>query len=104
MTTSLPETCCARLPASALPWLAPLRAATELRVLLRGDEAWLYWPTGNADLARTVLALDGAELFTRLEGQWFPLGRCLPSFDVPSVEEARPLSGVLSPVPVEPVP
>jgi hypothetical protein len=103
MTASLADTCCARLPRQALPWLAPLRACTELRVLLRGDEAWLYWPAGDSELARTLLALDGAELFARRDGQWFAPGRHLPCFDVPPPDEARALGGVLAPIPVEPV-
>src|SRR5262249_40474247 len=35
--------------------------------------------------------------------QWFPFGRHLPSFDVPAADDARPLAGILSPAPVEPV-
>ena len=101
--TALADTCCACLPADALPWLAPLRACTELRVLLRDDRAWLFWPAGDTELAHTLLAIDGAELFARREGQWFAPTRCLPAFGVPSDDEARPLGGVLSPVPVEPV-
>src|SRR5690349_846951 len=34
MTAPLADTCCARLPRESLPWLAPLRACPELRVLL----------------------------------------------------------------------
>jgi hypothetical protein len=102
MTVSLAETCCARLGAAALSRLAPLRACPELRVLLRGDEAWLYWPAGDAELARTLLALDGAELFAWREGQWFRPGRHLPCFEVPPGDEARPLWSVLSPAPFEP--
>jgi hypothetical protein len=104
MSAPLSDTGCARLPAGALPWLAPLRARAGLRVLLRDEEAWLYWPAGDAELARTVLALEGAELFARRGGQWFGPGRHLPSFDVPPPDEARPLSAVLSPEPVEPIP
>src|SRR4051794_10870548 len=104
MTTPLAEISCARLPREALPWLAPLRACTDLRVLLRDEEAWLYWPAGDAEMARTILALDGAELFARRQGQWFAPSRHLPAFDIPSPDEARPLASVLTPVPVEPVP
>jgi hypothetical protein len=104
MTAPLADTCCARLPRESLPWLAPLRACPELLVLLRGDETWVWWPAGDAELARTLLALDGAELFAWREGQWFRTGCRLPCFDVPSPDEARPLSAVLSPAPVDAVP
>jgi hypothetical protein len=104
MPAPLSDTCCARLPATALPWLAPLRACAGLRVLLRGDEAWLFWPAGDAEVAHTLLALDGAELFGLRQGQWFAPGRHLPAFDVPSPDEAGSLAAVLSPEPVEPLP
>jgi hypothetical protein len=103
MTPSLADTSCARLPRAALPWLAPLRACTELRVHVRGDEAWLFWPAGDAELARTLLAVDGIELFAADNGRWFQPGRHLPSFDVPAANDACPLCAVLSPAPVEPV-
>jgi hypothetical protein len=103
MTTPLADTSCARLPRAALPWLAPLRACTDLRVLLRGDEVWVFWPAGDAELARTLLAVDGAGLFAARAGLWFSPGRSLPSFDVPSGDEARLLWTVLSPAPIEPV-
>jgi hypothetical protein len=103
MTTPLADTSCARLPRAALPRLAPLRACTDLRVLLRGDEVWAFWPAGDAELARTLLAVDGAGLFAARDGLWFSPGRSLPSFDVPSADEARPLWTALSPAPIEPV-
>jgi hypothetical protein len=75
-----------------------------LRVLLCGDDVWLSWPAGDAELPRTLLAIEGAELYGSSEGQWFQPSRHMPSFDVPRLDDARPLSSVLSPAPVEPVP
>ncbi len=104
MTAALADTSCARLPAEALARLAPFRAVTHLRILLRPDAVWLFWPADDAELARALLALDGAELLVRREGLWFRHGQHLPAFDVPAEDDARPLAGVLSPAPVESCP
>jgi hypothetical protein len=104
MMPRLADTSCARLSTEALPRLAPFRALAHLRILVLHDAVWLFWPAGDADLARSLLALDGTQLFTHRDGLWFPSGRHLPSFDVPAEDDARALAGVLSPAPVEPIP
>jgi MoxR-vWA-beta-propeller ternary system domain bpX2 len=104
MTVTLAECCCARLPAAMLPHLAPLRATPELCARIDGGNLWLFWPTGDAVLTRTLLALDGIELFGQCEGRWYRPGQHLPVFDVTSGEPARPLSSVLTPAAIEPLP
>jgi hypothetical protein len=103
VSSDLGECCRARLPASALAELAPLRATPGLRALVRGDALWLSWPAGEAELARLILALDGAELYLQREGRWHRPGSALPSFAVPEDDEARPLSSLLTPAATEPV-
>jgi hypothetical protein len=104
MSDPLADFCRARLPAAALASLGPLRATPELRALIRGDELWLLWPPGEPELARTILALNGAELFGLREGNWHRPGASLPSFNVPDEDDARPLSSLLTPAPFEPIP
>jgi hypothetical protein len=98
----LAEVCCACLPAGGLPWLAGLRAHPELRVLLRGERAWAFWPAGDLAVTRCLLAARGAELFARRDGLWFRPGAHLPAFGVPDPAGARPLAGLLVPEPVRP--
>jgi hypothetical protein len=104
MKASLADTCCARLPAAALAHLGALRACPELRALAAGEHLWLFWPAGQAELARAILAVGGAELLLHHEGSWRRFGVHLPAFDVPDPEQARPLSALLFPAQVRPVP
>jgi hypothetical protein len=101
MNTPLSEFCCARLDAGSLARLGPLRAA-DVRARVEGDDLWLFWPEGEPELARVVLALDGAELFARRDGNWHRAGGHLPAFGVPSPEPARPLSSLLTPLAADP--
>ena len=103
MSDPLSEACRARLPVGVLPALAPLRATPDLRALVRGEELWLFWPQGEPELVRAILALDGAELFCPREGSWHRPGMHLPSFGLPDEGESRPLSSLLTPAPAEPI-
>ncbi len=103
MTGQLAETCCARLPAAALAHLAALRARADLSGFVAADSLWLFWPSGNIDLSRAILAIDGAELFLRRGREWYRPGEHLPVFRIPKAEDARPLSALLFPSPVSPV-
>jgi hypothetical protein len=103
MTDPLTDTCCACLPATALPHLGPLRACGHLSALREGERLWLFWPAGETELARAILAIGGAELFLRRGSTWHRPGEHLPVFHVPDSREARPLSSILFPAPVTPV-
>jgi hypothetical protein len=104
MTTHLADVCCARLAPAALGHLGGLRARPGVAVLSGPAGLWLFWPAGDEELAREVLALEGAELYLRRDGQWRRPGLHLPVFDVPDPSGARPLSAGLFPAPVQPLP
>jgi hypothetical protein len=104
MTDALASTSCARLPAASLGRLGALRACPDLRALAAGEHLWLFWPAGQAELARAILAVGGAELLSHEAGTWRRLGAHLPAFDVPDPAQARALSSLLFPAPVTPVP
>jgi hypothetical protein len=65
-----------------------------------GDGLWLFWPAGQVEIARRVLALAGAEIFLQEKGILHRPGECLPVFHVPEATAARPLSALLFPSPV----
>jgi hypothetical protein len=96
----LADVCCARLRAADLAHLGALRAHADLRALFRDGELWLFWPAGDADLARALLAIGGCALYASAGGVWRRPGASLPAFDVPDAAGARPLSSVLFPAPV----
>jgi hypothetical protein len=102
MSSPLDEICCAALPAAALPVLAGLRTRPDVRVLVSGEKAWVYWPAGEDEVLRRVLPVRGVALFARRSGHWFPPGASLPVFDVPDPGPAQPLLTVLTPAPVQP--
>jgi hypothetical protein len=100
----LADTSCACLPATALAHLGALRACEHLSALREGERLWLFWPAGDIELARAILAVGGAALFLRRDSVWYRLGEHLPVFHVPDSRAARPLSSLLFPAPVTPVP
>ncbi len=103
MTNELTNTCCARLPVTALPHLGALRACEQLAALQQDECLWLFWPAGDAELAQAILAVEGSELFARHESGWHRLGEHLPVFHVPDSPDVRPLSALLFPAPVTPI-
>jgi hypothetical protein len=68
--------------------LADLRGRAQMRVTLAAGRAWIWWQADSdvtPDLvARRIMPLEGAELFTRRGGQWYRLGERLPAFGIPS--------------------
>jgi MoxR-vWA-beta-propeller ternary system domain bpX2 len=102
MPTPLDDAGCACLPLDGLPHLGVLRGRADVRVLVRAGLVWAYWPPGDANVARLLLALAGAQLFCRRAGLWYRPGQCLPTFDVPGEDGAEPLAHVLFPAPVRP--
>ncbi len=103
MTKRLTNTCCACLPSTALAHLGALRACEHLTALQEGEHLWLFWPAGEVELARAILAVEGSKLFLHSESGWHRLGEHLPVFHVPHSREPRPLSALLFPAPVTPV-
>jgi hypothetical protein len=103
MSDRLANTCCARLPSTALAHLGALRAFEHLSALQEGETLWLFWPAGDIELARAILAVEGSELLLGGESGWHRLGERLPVFHVPHSLDARPLSALLFPAPVSPV-
>jgi hypothetical protein len=102
MTPHAVEACCARLSADALPFLAELRVRTDVRVLLEGTTAWVFFLAGDREVLHRVLAAEGAQLFEGRAGHWYQPGCHLPTFEVPDSEGARSLLGQLTPAPVSP--
>jgi hypothetical protein len=98
----LDESSCARLPAGALPRLAPLRARPDVRGLGRGEDLYVFFPTGDVDALALLLAVQGADLFALREGSWYQVGSLLPARGLPAPEEAAGLPRLLSPAPVHP--
>jgi hypothetical protein len=101
MTAPLATTSACRLPPDALAGLAPFRARDDVRALLTPEALWVFFSPGDAETARALLALPHAQLFSHHE-HWRPLGQQMPTFDVPSQEEAREISRLIFPEPVVP--
>jgi hypothetical protein len=102
MTPPTVEACCVRMSAEALVFLAELRIRTDVRPLMDGATAWLFFRAGDREVLHRLLAADGAQFFERRGGQWYEPGRHLPSFEVPDSADARPLIALLTPAPISP--
>jgi hypothetical protein len=76
--------------------LADLRGRAQMWVTVAGDRAWVWWQTDSDEVpdlvARRIMPLEGAELFTRSGGKWYRLGEQLPAFGVPLGAPAAGLS------------
>jgi hypothetical protein len=90
------------LPRQGLAALAGLRHDPSVRVVVAGEQAWVFWEPGQEEVLERVLPLTGAALYTRRDGVWYPLGAHLPAFEVPAENEALPLHRVLVPEAVQP--
>jgi hypothetical protein len=95
--------CCASLPRLALGGLADLRCHPDLRVIVVGEMAWLFWPPGRSEVLQRVLSVPGAEPYLERQGLWFRLHRYLPSNDLPNRSATQPLAHVLTPAPITPL-
>jgi hypothetical protein len=95
--TPLHAITCASLPRIHLERLAPIRAWRQVKVQEQGPTLWLSWPEQTAGVAELVFPLPGSELYERREGHWFAFKRQLPSFAVPDLAGAKPLSELLFP-------
>jgi MoxR-vWA-beta-propeller ternary system domain bpX2 len=99
LKTTLDHVTCARLPASSLAVLASLRRVEEIQVLPDGDQAWVFWESGDERVLRALLPISGVELYERQGDVWHRAGQRLPSFGVPPDGERIPLSQAVSPQP-----
>ena len=65
-------------------------------VAVAEGRAWVWWQADSdvtpEVVARRIMPLEGAELFTRTDGQWYRLGERLPAFGVPMGALAAGLS------------
>ncbi|HKB00802.1 MAG TPA: hypothetical protein VKD90_01220 [Gemmataceae bacterium] len=94
----------ARVPATGLEALAPLRARGGVRVV-DGDPAWVTWDGDRPDVVAALVAIPGAELFEPRDGHWFRPAARLPAFDLPPAGVPVPLERAVVPaseVPTEP--
>jgi hypothetical protein len=106
MTAHWKDVRCACIPARDLPVLAELRGRAEIRVMITGERAWVWWgPESSLQeeiLVRRILPLSGVELFTQRGGRWYRLAEHMPAFDVPKwdVSTGIPLERLIVPAPV----
>lgn len=100
----LEDTTLASLPADALAALAPLRCQRGVTVTRVADRLWLQWQPGDLRILRLVLPLAGVELFLKRDGVWYRFGQYLPAWDVPPLDEGRPVEHVLFPAPFTAIP
>lgn len=87
----------ARLPAAGAAALGPVRHRPEVRVLPVGDQLWVRWPAGRADVVRCLLPVAGVVFFVARAGAWFPFGSRLPTGDTPPDGNGLPVAAVLAP-------
>jgi hypothetical protein len=92
----------ARVPATGLEALAPLRARGGVRVV-RGDPVWVAWDGERPDVIAALLTVPGAELFESRDGRWFRPGAHLPAFNLPPAGEPVLLDRAILPAPIEPL-
>jgi len=93
----------ASLRVEDLPSLADLRGRAQIRVTVAEGRAWVWWQADSDVMpelvARRIMPLEGAELFTRAGGQWYRLGAHLPEFGMPlgALEAGTPLERIVIP-------
>lgn len=104
MAPDLHDVCCASIPCAGLGTLAELRCHPDLRVILVDELAWLLWSKGQPEVLRRILSVPGVESYVERAGLWYRLHGHLPVFDLPIDRAARPLSHVLTPAPLAPLP
>ncbi|SIO62478.1 hypothetical protein SAMN05444166_7058 [Singulisphaera sp. GP187] len=103
MAPTLDQICCASLPRAQLGVLADLRREAAIRVLVRGDRAWVRWPAGHEGVMRRLFPVSTVALFAKQDGLWYQLGRHLPTFGIPREFDADsvPLATALVPAPID---
>lgn len=94
----------ARLPAAALPALAPVRTRPGVTVAFADWSAWAFFAPGDEAVLRCLRPVSDVAFFSPRGNHWHAFGRRLPSGERPPTEDARPLDRVLFPEPLAPVP
>jgi len=102
--TALNNVSCARIPAGALPALAPARCARNIEVLPDGEHFWLRWDEADDRILRLVLPLPSVELYVRRDTHWSRFGQRLPCPGPPENVAPQRLDQVLFPERVEAAP
>jgi hypothetical protein len=87
----------ARLPAAALPALAPLRHRTDVRVFLEHDSIWVRWSNADADTVQALLPVAGIAFFVPRDGRWHSFQSRLPTADTPPEGDGCAIVTLLSP-------
>lgn len=103
MRPSLDQICCAKVPLTQLAALGSLRREREIRVLVRGEHAWVRWPVELAEVLRQIFPISGCVLYAPRDGHWYQLGQHLPTFTIPREWEIAsvPLATALVPAPID---
>ncbi|MCF6227877.1 MAG: hypothetical protein L3J82_04300 [Planctomycetes bacterium] len=86
----------ASLPVSQLPALAELRLLPGLEIVIETDTAWLHWQGLTGQVLEHILPIQGVQLYSKIDGQWFPLNSRLP-VSAPATQPALALSELLQP-------
>lgn len=88
----------ARIPTSALHLLGRLRAYASVQVRVDHGFVWIRWDEAGFEILRTLLPVEGAQFFERMDAHWHLCGHSLPAFDIPEVGFV-PLATALVPGP-----
>lgn len=88
----------ARIPTSALHLLGRLRAYASVQVRVDHGFVWIRWDEAGFEILRTLLPVEGAQFFERMDAHWHQCGHILPAFDIPEGDFV-PLATALVPGP-----
>ena len=88
----------ARIPTSALHLLGRLRAYASVQVRGGKGHVWVRWDEAGYEILRTLLPVQGALFFERMDSNWHQCGQSLPAFDIPE-DGFVPLATALVPGP-----
>lgn len=100
----LPAIHAALVPLGSLSSLANLRTVGDVSVVVSDRVAWVSWDSTAEKIITTLLAVPGAEYFSKRNDRWHRFGETLPAFDVPPAGKSIPLERFLFPAPVTPIP
>ncbi|AGA26454.1 hypothetical protein [Singulisphaera acidiphila] len=105
MAPTLDQICCASVPLPQLATLAGFRREPAIRMLVRGDRAWVRWPVGHQEVLRRLFPVSGVCFFARNDNDrfWYALGQHLPTLGIPrELDEASvPLASALVPASID---
>ncbi|CAN5197606.1 hypothetical protein BH11PLA2_BH11PLA2_37470 [soil metagenome] len=87
----------ARIPATSLPVLAPLRAESRIRIDTAGNAVWIRWPAELTEVLELLRPVRGVEFFEPRPPRWHRDGRRLPSSVEPPSGEGQSLFSLIAP-------